>query len=966
MPRETIVDAAGRAERVFYPFADAEAAKLELALHGALPAGTVDFSRQAKALFATDASNYRQVPIGLVTPRTTEDVVTAVALCREHGAPILPRGGGTSLAGQTCNVAVVIDFSRHLDRILDLDVDARTAKVEPGCVLDRLRDQAEMHHLTFGPDPATHSRNTLGGMIGNDSCGVHSIVAGRTADNVERLTVLTYDGLIVDVGPTPPDELAAIISAGGRRGDIYARMKALGERYAPLIRARFPDIPRRVSGYENLDVLIPGGDFNVARALTGTEGSCVTVLDATLKLIPSPPHRALAILGFADVYAAADAVPRVLEFEPQGIEGFDDLLLDEIKRSNVDKAGLKFFPDGKGWLIVEFGGQSGDEASDKARKFADAFGNGCVVADPADQEAVWTAREGALGVAAFPPGEYGAWPGWEDSAVPRDRLGDYLRDLRALFHKFGYKAALYGHFGDGLVHCRIDFDLRSEAGIATWRRFMEEAADLVVSYGGSLSGEHGDGEAKAALLTRMYGPELVECFREYKAIWDPGNRMNPGKAIDPFPITANLRLGPEYQPPQLDTHFHYPDDQHSFSRAMVRCVGVGKCRRQAPGEEVMCPSYLATREEKHSTRGRARLLFEMVRGETISDGWRSEEVRDALSLCLACKGCKSDCPVGVDMATYKAEYNSHHYAGRLRPRDHYALGWIADWCKVATRAPGLANAIAATGLAKRLAGIAPNRRLPRFAKQSFREWFACHHSPPGDHVLLWPDTFNNAFRPATAIAAVEVLERAGFTVSIPARQLCCGRPLYDPGFLDKAHRLWRDNIATLASAIEAGTPIVILEPACASAFKDELINLMPDDPTARRLSELAVYFADFVDVHAERFANFQPGGRAIVQPHCHHHAVIGFAAEQRLLDRLGLDIERPPQGCCGMAGAFGMAEATAPLARTIGERALLPAVRTAAADTLILADGFSCREQIEMETGRETLHIAELLALRLR
>lgn len=955
-----------RIERASVPYSTAEAAHLELALHGALSPDSVDFGNQAKALFSTDASNYRQVPIGVVTPHSVNEVLKAIAICRKHGAPVLARGGGTSLAGQTCNVAVVIDFSRHLTRILELDPAHRRARVEPGCILDNLRDAAEKHHLTFGPDPATHDHNTLGGMLGNDSCGVHSVVAGRTADNVERMTVLTYDGLVLDVGPTPPDQLQAIIAQGDRRGDIYRQLSALSERWGDAIRRGYPNIPRRVSGFENLDTLLPGGDFNVAKTLVGTEGTCVTILDATLKLIPSPPYRALAIIGFADVYAAADSVPQVLEHCPAGLEGFDELLFKEIQHSNVDKSGLRFFPDGKGWLIVEFGGETEREACRKATGLVDALGNGQVVAHPDEQKAVWTAREGALGVSAFPPGEFGAWPGWEDSAVPREALGSYLRDLRELFHKFGYEAALYGHFGDGLVHCRIDFDLRTERGVAQWRHFMVEAADLVVSYGGSLSGEHGDGEARAALLTRMYGPELVECFREFKAIWDPDNRMNPGKAIDPFPLTANLRVGPEYSLPTLDTHYGFPQDEGSFARATVRCVGVGKCRRLTPGEEVMCPSYQATLEEKHSTRGRARLLFEMARGETITDGWRSEEVRDALSLCLACKGCKRDCPVGVDMATYKSEFNAQHYDGRIRPAEHYSLGLVATWSRVAQWFPEFANIVAGTALAKRIAGLDESRPLPRFARQTFRRWFNSRPRRGGGHrVLLWPDTFNNYFRPHTAIAAVEVLEAAGFAVAIPDKPLCCGRPLYDPGFLDRARTQWRTTLEVLAPELKIGTPIVILEPACASAFKDELINLYPKDSGAQQLSRQAIYFADFVSKHLACFPEPRRGGEAILQLHCHHHAIIGSDSEQGLLDWLNVDTTRPSQGCCGMAGAFGLAKSTSGVAHQIGERSLLPTIRAARPDRIIIADGFSCREQIESGAGRMTLHTAEVIKARL-
>ncbi|GAO38459.1 putative oxidoreductase [Sphingomonas changbaiensis NBRC 104936] len=930
----------------------------------------VDFSAQARALYATDASNYRQVPIGLVSPRNRDEVIETVRICREHDAPILPRGGGTSLAGQGCNAAVTIDFSRHLHRVVGIDPAARRATVEPGCILDRLCDEAKGHGLTFGPDPATHDHNTLGGMIGNDSCGVHSVTAGRTADNVERLTVLTYDGEVLELGPTREAELAAITAKAGRRGDIFRALVALRDRWGPLIEARYPKIPRLVSGYENLDALLPGRGFNVARSVVGTEGSCLIVLDATLTLVPHPAHKALALLGFDDVFAAADAVPSILAEGPDAIEGFDDKLFRAVRRAHAGHGGLALLPDGKGWLMVEAGGETRDEAEAKVRRIVKRSGHKGhrrILSGPDEQQRIWTAREASLGATAFVQGQPEHWPGWEDSAVPPDRLGDYLRDLEALFRRHGYTAAIYGHFGDGVIHCRIDFDFRSGKGLANYRAFMCDAAHLVHSYGGSLSGEHGDGQARAELLEIMYGPELLRCFREFKAIWDPGNRMNPGKAIEPYPVDSNLRLGPDYRPEPLETWFGYPADHGSFAHATTRCVGVGKCRRRQVGDEVMCPSYLATGEERHSTRGRAHLLHEMTRGEVINDGWSSDAVEDALSLCLACKGCKADCPVGVDVATWKAEFRAHHYKDRLRPRAAYSMGLIDRWARVADHAPGIANLLAGNRVGKWVAGIDGHATLPRFARQSFRRWFAERDKIPigGERVLLWPDTFNNHFRPETAIAAVEVLERAGFEVTIPRVPLCCGRPLYDWGFLDQARARLERIFAALAGEIAAGTPVVGLEPACVSVFKDELPNLFPDRDEAHQLSKQVIYFADFVADRIDQIPSLHRGGDALVQVHCHHHAVIGFDKEKALLDRLSLAVERPPQGCCGMAGAFGMAAETHGVGRAIGERVLLPRVRELPADTLVLADGFSCREQIEAHGGRTTRHIAELLAGRL-
>jgi FAD/FMN-containing dehydrogenase/Fe-S oxidoreductase len=951
------------ADYLFYP--DEQLRSLGQDLRRSLSC-PVHFEAQAKALYAADASNYRQVPIGVVVPRNISDVVEAVGICRRHDVPIVARGGGTAIAGQTVNVAVVFDFSRFMNQIIEIDPAKKTARVQPGCILDHLRKAAEKHELTFGPDPATHDHNTLGGMIGNNSCGVHSVMSGRTSDYVNRLTVLTYDGELMEVGPTPEPELSKIIAAGGRRGDMYRRMLEFRERYAKLIEERFPNIPRRVSGYDNLDRLLSGTDFNVAQALVGTECTCALVLEAELKLIHSPPYRALTIIAFDDVASAADAVPGILEHKPCGLEGFDNLLFEAVKESNAPPEGLHYFPEGGGWLIVESGGESAKEAEDRAKELAGKFKRVRIVTDPVKQKQVWVDRESSLGATAFVPGKPVTWDGWEDSAVPPDRLGDYLRDFRALMHRHGYEAAIYGHFGGGCVHCRINFEFGTEAGIAKFRNFVTEAAHLVISYGGSLSGEHGDGQARAELLDIMYGPELVRAFAEFKSIWDPAGRMNPGKVVDPFPLDSNIRLGPDYQPPDLHSWFAYPR-LGGFARTTIHCVGVGKCRRKSVGNEVMCPSYLATHEEKHSTRGRAHLLHEMVRGEVIRDGWDSAEVEDALSLCLACKGCKKDCPTGVDMATWKAEFRAHHYRNRRRPRSAWSMAHIQRWSRMAEHAPWLANfGIGTPGVAalsKWIGGISQQRRMPRFSR-SFRKQFR-QTKRGGERVVLWADTFNNYFRPETAMAAAHLLEAAGYEIVVPQEPLCCGRPLYDWGYLDEAKALWEQSFKALRESISTGIPIIGLEPACTAAFKDELVGLFPDRIEAKALSQQVIQFGDFVAQNFERFRLGKQDGHAIVQAHCHHHAVIGFKTELALLERLGLDVERPPQGCCGMAGAFGFAAETYGVSQAIGERVLLPAVRDAPSETLIIADGFSCREQIEQGTSRKTIHLAELLQERM-
>ncbi|RKG57080.1 FAD-binding oxidoreductase [Corallococcus sp. AB011P] len=938
--------------------------------------GDVQFDAGGRALYATDASNYRQVPLGVVCPRTVEDVVETVRLCRKYGAPLTSRGGGTALAGQTCNVAVVMDFSRYLDRVLHIDPERRLARVQPGTVLDVLRTEAvKRYGLTFGPDPATHNRCTLGGMVGNNSCGVHAQMAGRVADNTESLDVLTYDGVRLRVGRTSDAELERLMREPGRVGELYRGMKVLRDRYADLIRARYPRIPRRVSGY-NLDELLPENGFHVARALVGTEGTCVTVLEATLQLVPEPKSRSLLVLGYPDVYRAADDIPEVVEAGPIGLEGMDQNLIDGMKRKHLHTEDLPLLSDGGGWLVVEFGGDSREESDAKAHALMarlEKRGHAPSMRlhdDKKQEQLIWEVRESGLGATARIPGEPDNWPGWEDSAVPPERMGQYLRDFRKLLDRFGYQASLYGHFGQGCLHCRISFELHTREGVARYRRFVEEAADLVVSHGGSLSGEHGDGQSRAELLPKMFGGELVRAFGDFKRLWDPDGGMNPRKVVDPYRLDENLRMGTRYAPPEPRTHFQFPEDQGSFSRATTRCVGVGKCRRTDGG--TMCPSYMVTREEMHSTRGRAHLLFEMLRGDVVEQGWRSPHVKEALDLCLACKGCKSDCPVNVDMATYKAEFLSHHYRGRLRPRQAYAFGLVMFWARVGGRMPWLANLVThAPGLralAKAAAGVHPARDIPRFDATPFQRRVRGRRVQQGPRgpVVLFPDTFNNFFQADTASAALEVLEAAGFEVHVPQGFVCCGRPLYDYGMLDTAKALLRHTLARFREEIRAGIPFVMLELSCAAVFRDELLNLFPHDEDAKRLAAQTYVLSELLQKRAPDFEVPRLEGKALVQGHCHHQAVMKFHDEQRWLDRTGLDWEKPDSGCCGMAGSFGYERGRYDVSQACGERVILPKVRGASRDTLLIADGFSCREQIRQATGRKPRHLAQVLQKALR
>ena len=960
--------------------------------------GDVLFDLGSRALYAADASNYRQMPVGVVTPRDAGDVEAALAACRAVGAAVLARGAGTSLAGQTANVAVVFDYSQYMRGLTSIDPSTKLAVVEPGIVLDRVREAAEVYHLTYAPDPATHSRCTLGGMIGNNSCGVHGLLGGKVVDNIESLDIVLYDGTRMTVGHTSDAEIEALIRAGGRVGEIYARLKQLRDRYADLIRAKFPRIPRRVSGY-NLDELLPENGFNVARALVGSEGTCVSVLSATLNLTASPPHRVLTVLAFDDPFLAGDVVPRVLEFGPIGLEGFDGLLVEFMLRKNLAVEDAKLLPPGRGFLLVEMGAWNADEAESKARELAEAA-QGWVEAPRAriynheDAESVWKVRESALGATVAVPGEPDRWEGWDDAGIPPVHLGTYLRKLSALMGEYGYRSPLYGHYGQGCVHLRINFDFRTVEGLRKFREFLERATDLVVALGGSLSGEHGDGQARAVLLPKMFGPELMEAFREFKAIWDPDNKMNPGKLVDAVRVydpVENLRNGPrtENGNSKLETHFAFSVDHGSLEDATARCVGVGACLKKDGG--VMCPSYRATGLEQHSTRGRARLLWEMLAGALRHEGFVSEAVDEALDLCLSCKACKTECPVQVDMAQYKSEFLAQKYKGKLHPLHHYAFGFADKMARLGSLTPALTNFMLSNSimspLIKRIVGVAQERRMPQLASKSYKNGrvadgkkFFCSagsgisdSSPEGQsapiqaagtaQVVLWADTWNNYYHPQTLLAAESVLTQAGFRVQTTKGHICCGRPLYDFGLLGTARSYLANVLDRVAAEIEAGLPFIFLEPSCASVFKDEMLQFFPDDPRAQKLSQQVWLLADWLAAKAPEWVNGRlAGAQVILHGHCHHKAVFGGPkSEMALLRKAGAQVEMIDTTCCGMAGPFGFEADKIEVSKAIANLGLMPAVEAAGPMTVIVADGFSCREQIAQLSDREGMHFAEIL-----
>jgi FAD/FMN-containing dehydrogenase/Fe-S oxidoreductase len=924
----------------------------------------VDASGRRRAEYSTDASNYRVVPSVVAFPRHEDEVLAALAVARTHGVPLTSRGAGTSIAGNSVGTGIVLDFSRHLNQIGVIDPQACTAVVAPGAVLDAVSAAAAPFGLRFGPDPSTHSRATVGGSIGNNACGPRALRYGRTSDNVVELDVLTGAGERITARAFGRDGLA---TAAGPVGAALAHLVAgqLG-----VIRTEFGRFTRQVSGYA-MQELLPENGADLARFLVGTEGTLGVLLGATVRLVESPAAVALAVLGYPDMPAAADAVLPLLPHRPVAIEGMDARLV-EVVRSRRGPVAVPELPRGQGWLFVETSGASEAQArSNAAALIADSGCLDSLVVTGATAAALWRIREEGAGLGSRTPAGDPAWPGWEDAAVPPAQLGAYLREFSALMTEHRLDGLTYGHFGDGCVHVRIDFPFDRRA--AAYREFVVAAAQLVGRHSGSMSGEHGDGRARGELLPYMYSPEAIGLFAAVKAAFDPDDLLNPGVIVAPAPLDADLRV-PAAGPLRTRLGFAYAHDRGDLSRAVHRCVGVGKCRADNTGTGgVMCPSFLATHDEKDSTRGRARVLQELANGSLVK-GFGSSEVAEALDLCLSCKGCSADCPTGVDMATYKAEVLHQRYRHRVRPAAHYALGWLPRWARLAAWAPGLANASLRSermaGLAKRLGGIDARRPLPRFAARTFREQFAPSAPSAGSvdrPVLLWVDTFTDHFAPEVGHAAVAVLESAGYTVEIVDRSVCCGLTWISTGQLDGARRQLRRSLDALAPALARGIPIVGLEPSCTAVLRQDVVELLPDDPRAARSQAATRTLAELLTQTPGWVPPPMPDVRGVAQPHCHQHAVLGWTADQALLRTAGADVTAVG-GCCGLAGNFGFERGHYDVSVQVAETALLPAVRAARAEdsaATVLADGFSCRTQLEQLAGTPALHLAQLLAARL-
>jgi FAD/FMN-containing dehydrogenase/Fe-S oxidoreductase len=915
----------------------------------------VDASTRRRAEYATDASLYRVPPALVAFPRDADEIVAVVETCLDLGVPLTARGAGTSIAGNAVGPGVVMDVARHVRRVLAVDPEAATATVEPGVVLDDLQAAARPHGLRFGPDPSTHSRCTIGGMIGNDACGTRSLAYGRTVDNVVELDVVTGTGRRLRAGPGAAAAVPGVAAAA--------------RAHLAVLRTEFGRFPRQVSGYA-LEHLAPERGADLGKALVGGEGTLAVVLGATVRLVGAPAATVLVVLGYPDMVTAADAVGGVLDHGPVALEGIDRRIVDVVRRRR-GPAAVPALPDGGGWLLVELGGGSPAEAEAGAARLITAAGADALASrsltDPAEAAAIWRIREDGAGFGGRTPAGAPAWAGWEDAAVPPERLGAYLREFEELLAGHGLDGLPYGHFGDGCVHMRIDFPFERPDGLAVYRSFVEHAAKLVVRHGGSLSGEHGDGRARSELLPLMYSPAALDAMAAVKAALDPRDLLNPGVLVRPRPLDADVRRSLA-RPRTERLAFTYREDGGDLTTAVHRCTGIGRCiADNTAGGGVMCPSWLATRDEKDTTRGRSRVLQEAVNG-TLVGGLAAPEVREALDLCLACKGCLSDCPTAVDMATYKAEALHQTYRRRPRPAAHYALGWLPRWAALAARAPRLVNRVLAVpalaGVAKRLGGLDPRRPLPPFAEETLRAWW--RRRPPDDaapaapRALLWADTFTDHFSPAAGRAAAAVLARAGYRVEVPDEPLCCGLTWISTGQLDTARRVLSRTVARLAALTDDGTPLVGLEPSCLAVLRHDAPALLGADgavgDVARRASTLAGLLA--------ATPGWAPpdlrGVRAVAQPHCHQHAVLGFDADRDLLARAGAEVT-VVGGCCGLAGNFGAERGHHDVSVAVAETALLPAVR-AAPDAVLLADGFSCRTQLDHLAGRRALHLAELLA----
>ena len=999
----------------------------------------VDASSGTRARYSSDAGLTRIPPLAVAFPRTPEQAIAAFDLARAHGVPLTARGGGTSCASNAIGPGLVLDFSRHMNRVISIDPEARTATVEPGCVGSTLQAAAAKHGLCFGPDPSSQNRATIAGMVANNACGPHATAWGRTSDNIVSLDCVDGQGR----------RFTATTSHDAALSDVPGLASLIDSNLAP-IRTELGRFKRQVSGY-SLEHLTPEGGRNLAAMLTGTEGTLVLILSITVRLVPLPDAPVLAALGYRSMIEAADDVPALLAHSPLAVEGMDRRLVDVV-RAHKGPGAVPALPEGEGWLLVEVGAPGEDVTAslERARALcADSAAIDTVVYPPGAQaSALWRIRADGAGLGGRTPpdgaggGDQQAWPGFEDAAVPPENLGAYLRDFTALMEEFDIDGLLYGHFGDGCVHVRLAMPLDTPEGVAHSRAFLQSAARICAAHGGSVSGEHGDGRARGELLRFMYSPEMLDLFARVKHVFDPDNLLNPGVLAAPMdeaeaasrararnaggagnagiaghsggtlelqpgvdPLDANLRRVAA-RPMPADGGFAFTHDGGDFTAAVHRCTGVGKCRAGVSGT-FMCPSYLATREEKDVTRGRARILQEAANSQLVK-AIDSPEVLEALDLCLACKACSADCPAGVDMARYRSEALFRTYRGRMRPLSHYTLGWLPRLTRVTARVPGLAtiaNAVMSVSplrsLAFRIIGLDPRRGMPALQSGTFTAW-ARHRSllagsvpasassvavsdtherggatassmadspivsgprdPSGrPYALVWADSFSQTLDDAGARAVVDVLEANGFA-AIVAPDACCGLTWITTGQLSGAKKHLASLLGVLAPFAASGIPIVGVEPSCTAVLRDDLLDLLPEDPRSLLVSSATRTLAEVLSAlpASARHLPSLEGVEIVAQPHCHHYSVMGWDADQALLESLGARVTRL-EGCCGLAGNFGMEAGHYDLSVAVASHSLLPSL-SAQPDAVYLADGFSCRTQAAQLAGRGGVHLATLLA----
>lgn len=936
-----------------------------------------DATDRRRAEYATDASNYRVLPYAVVFPKTRSEAESVVRVALEHRIPITTRGAGTSVAGNAIGPGLVIDFSRHMNRILEVNAQEGWARVEPGVIMSDLQTAAAPHGLWFGPDPSTKNRATIGGMIGNNACGPHALTYGRTSDNVLSLDVVDGRGRSYTAG------------SGVRSLAQVPGLKTLVDQNLATLRTEFGRFVRQVSGY-SLEHLLPEKGHDLAKALVGSEGTCGVVLEAKVALKPIPKDPILLVLGYTDMVAAANDVPRLLPLDPLALEGMDARLVDVVRKHTRNVPEL---PEGEGWLFCEVAEDEGGELSviEKAQELADTAE--CldyrIVTDDAEAARLWRIRADGVGLAGRTPGGNQAWPGWEDAAVPPKNLGPYLEEFEQLMADYDIVGLPYGHFGEGTIHVRMDFPFGEPGGVEVFKDFMEDAAALVAKYDGSISGEHGDGRARGALLPHMYSDAAILLFEQFKRLFDPENLLNPGVLVEPAPITADLRR-PEAK--QIEAEgFAFIHDDGDFTSSVHRCVGVGKCRADnfALGD-FMCPSYQATKDEKDVTRGRARVLQDLTRGAFNGD-WSAPEVHESLDLCLSCKACGTDCPAGVDMSMYKSEVTYRRYKGKLRPMNHYVLGWLPRWAKLATFVPPVA-ALAnwalkfqpLKNLVFKISQMDPRREMTAFTTQTFSRWFRRNNpeedvvktsspdfvhgqaKPGAKDVLLWADSFSEYLDPSNAEAMVRLLQSAGYTVRIPSQEACCGLTWISTGQLDGAKAHLRNTLDVLGPAAMQGVPIIGVEPSCTAVLRSDLLELLPNDPRSGAVAEMTMTLSELLtdpilgpedawwDQHA------MPGQKIVAQPHCHQYAVMGYEKDLEVMQRLGCEVEALA-GCCGLAGNFGMEKGHYDLSVKVAENELLPALRAAEPGTIYLADGYSCRTQAEQLADVQGMGLAQLI-----